>query len=236
MEVAPTFTRGAAVALAAVLCLALAVRLLDLGQESLWADEAFTWWWTRQPLAGQWGSNAALEPNPPLFYTIAWLSTELLGNDERALRLPSALLGTLGVGAVFLVGRTAGGTRAGSLAALLTAIAAPHVYYSQEARTYALLSLLGTLAVWGCLIFFRAATQPDLERRAAISGLALYVAATIGALYAHNTAALLPALANLVALGWWLTGPRRWAAAGFWVGANLVVLAAWSWWLPTLFQ
>lgn len=236
MRVAPAFTRGAAVALAAVMCLALAVRLLDLGQESLWADEAFTWWWTRQPLAGQWGSNAALEPNPPLYYTIAWLSTALLGNDERALRLPSALLGTLGVGAVFLVGRTAGSTRTGLLAALLTAIAAPHVYFSQEARTYALLSLLGTLAVWGCLVFFRAATQPGLERRAAISGLALYVAATTGALYAHNTAALLPALANLVALGWWLAGPRRWAVAGLWVGANLVVLAVWSWWLPTLFH
>ena len=165
---APAFTRGAAGALAAVMCLALAVRLLDLGQELLWGDEAFTWWWTRQPLAGQWGSNAALEPDPPLFYTIAWLSTELLGNDERALRLPSALLGTLGVGAVFLVGRTAGGTRTGLLAALLTAIAAPHVYYSQEARTYALLSLLGTLAVWGVVAPRHSLTLSDAQRYPAL--------------------------------------------------------------------
>ena len=229
-------TRATAVALAAILALALLVRVAGLEQESLWGDEAFTWWWTRQPFAALWGSGAALETNPPLYYSVAWLATRLLGDDESALRLPSVLVGTLGVAAVFLLGRTAGGTRVGLLAALLTAMAAPHLYYSQEARTYALLSLLGTLAVWGCLLFFRAATPSDMGWRRSGAGLALYVAGTSGALYAHNTAALLPLLANLVAFGWWLNRSRRWQTAGFWIGANLLVLAIWSWWLPALIR
>jgi hypothetical protein len=230
------FTRATGVALAVILLVALAVRVVGLGQESLWGDEAFTWWWTRQSLTELWGPRAALETNPPLYYSVAWVATRLLGDDEIALRLPSALLGTLGVGAVFLLGRTVAGNRVGLLAALLTAIAAPHVYYSQEARTYALLSLLGTLAVWGCVVFFRAATPPGIAWRRAVSGLLLYLIGTSGALYSHNTAALLPALANLVALGWWLSCSRRWSVAGAWIGANLLVLALWSWWLPALFR
>lgn len=230
------FSGRTVAALALVLCVALTVRLAGLGQESLRDDEAFTWWWTRQSLAGLWGPHAALEPNPPLYYSIVSLGTRLLGNDETALRLPSAILGTLGVGATFLLGRTVAGNRVGLLAALLTAITAPHVYFSQDSRTYALLSLLGTLAVWGCLVFLRASTPPAIARRPAIWGLALYVVATTGSLYAHSTAVLLPALANLVVLGWWWASSRRWSTAGLWIGANLLVLLAWSWWLPALIR
>jgi mannosyltransferase len=221
-------------ALAAVLLLALVLRLVDLGGESFWADEAFTWWWTRQPLGDLWGAKAAHETNPPLYYTVVWLARRALGDNEAALRLPSVLFGTLGVGAVFFLGRAVGGTRAGLLAALLTAAAAPHIYYSQEARTYALLSLLGTLAVLGALTFFRHAAASSGARGPAVGGLALYALATIGALHAHNTAVLLPFLANLAAVAWWLAGSRRLATAGSWLGANLIVLLAWSWWLPAL--
>jgi 4-amino-4-deoxy-L-arabinose transferase-like glycosyltransferase len=225
-----------ATALAAVLALALALRLVDLGGESFWADEAFTWWWTQQPLGDLWGAKAAQETNPPLYYTAVWLARSTLGDGEAALRLPSVLFGTLGVAAAFLLGRAVGGTRAGLLAALLTAIAAPHVHYSQEARTYALLSLLGTLAVLGALTFFRHAAAPGGLRGPALGGLALYALAATAALYAHNTAVLLPFLANLAAFAWWLAGPRRPATAGVWLGANLLVLLAWSWWLPSLAQ
>jgi 4-amino-4-deoxy-L-arabinose transferase-like glycosyltransferase len=224
-------TSRTAIALASVLVLALVLRLVDLGGESFWNDEAFTWWWIQQPLGDLWGPNAAQETNPPLYYTIAWFGRRLFGDGEAALRLPSVLFGTLGVGAVFLLGRAVGGTPAGFLAALLTAAAAPHIYYSQEARTYALLSLLGTLAVLGLLSFFRHAAPAGGARRPGVWGLALYVLATIGALYAHNTAVLLPLIANIAALGWWLAGPRSLRTAALWLGANLLVLLAWSWWL-----
>ena len=226
--------RSTAAALAAVVCLALAVRVYGLDHESLWADEAFTWWWTRQPMAELWGPRAALETNPPLYFILPWLATRLLSDGEFALRLPSALIGTLGVAAVFLLGREAAGNRAGLVAALLTAIAAPHVYYSQEARGYALLSLLGTLSVLGCLIFLHTAVSTENVRRRGVAGLALYAASTTGALYVHNTAALLPMLINTVVTGWWMSRSRRWNTGAWWIGANLFVLAAWSFWLPTL--
>ena len=221
-------------ALAGVLCLALLVRVVHLGHESIWADEAFTWWWTRQPLAELWGPRAALETNPPLYYSIAWLATRLLGNDELALRLPPALIGTLTVAATFWLGRTIAGNRVGGLAALLAALAAPLVFYAQEARGYALLCLLGTVAVQGCVMFFRAATPPQSALPPMLPGLALYAASTTAALYVHNTAALLPALLNLVALCWWIGCSRHRASALPWLGVNVAILLAWSWWLPVV--
>ena len=202
-------TGRTAIALTAVLAFALVLRLIDLGGESLWNDEAFTWWWIQQPPGDLWGPNAAQETSPPLYYMFAWAGCRLFGDGEAALRLPSVLFGTLGVGAVFILGRAVGGTRAGLLAALLTATAAPHIYYSQEARTYALLSLLGTLAVLGLLAFFRHVAPAGGARGLGVWGLALYGSATIGALYTHNTALLLPLIANIAALGWWLAGPAQ---------------------------
>ena len=217
-----------------VLLLALVLRVAWLDQESLWFDETFTSWWTKQTLAELWGPNGRLETNPPLYYSLTRLHVDLLGDGEAALRLPAALIGTLCVGAVFLLGRMIGGVKVGLLAALLTAIAAPHVRYSQEARGYALLSLLGILAVLGCLLFFQAAATQQIRRRQAAVGLALYVIATLGALYTHNTAVLLPAFANAAALVWWFLHSRRLLPVVIWLSANLLILAGWSWWVPTL--
>ena len=66
-------------------------------------------------------------------------------------------------------------------------------------------------------------------------GLARYVLATIGALYAHNTAVLLPLIANIAALGWWLAGPPPpshrlgWEANGDWYPWTAVGKPAAQW-------
>ena len=225
--------RDAALALTAILLLAFGLRLWGLGRASLWSDEAFTYWWTQVPLATLWGPRAALETNPPLYYTVAWAAQHLLGSGEWALRLPSALFGTAGVAVVFFLGALVGGRATGLIAALLTAVAAPHVYYSQDARTYALLSLAGTAAVTGALLFCRTATGFGM-RASTWLGLALYASCALIALYSHNTGFLLPLIANLAVIAWWLTASRRPAVLAAWLCTNLVVLAGWSWWLPAV--
>lgn len=224
-------SRAVVLALGLLTLLAALLRLFRLGRESLWTDEAFSWWWSHQSVAALWGANAALEPTPPLYYTLQhwWLA---FGDSEAALRAPAMLAGVAAVPLVFLIGRLIAGNAAGLLAAALVAVSRAHVFYSQEARAYTLLSALGLAAVLGLLLFLRRASPAGEVDR---GGLALYAAATAAALYTHNTALFLPALANLAVLAWWLAapGPRR-AAYGWWLAANLVPLLAWLWWLPVV--
>src|SRR5256885_855396 len=78
-----------------VLLLAAALRLAALGSESLWYDEAFAWAWVQQPHAALWGPPAAIEPNPPFYYSLLRAWRQLFGDSEAALRAPSAVCGVL---------------------------------------------------------------------------------------------------------------------------------------------
>jgi 4-amino-4-deoxy-L-arabinose transferase-like glycosyltransferase len=226
--------------LALVVLLGAALRFYDLGGESLWMDEAFTWLWAHQDHGALWGAAGRWETNPPLYYSIQKVWRGLFGDSEAALRSFSAVAGTLAVPIVFLIGRLIGGAGAGLIAALLLAVLPIHVQYSQEARSYALLILAATTAVWGLLVFLRshgglASAPASPEGRGRLLGLAAYAVGTTVALYAHNTAALLPLFANAIALCWWIGRvrfDRRFALA--WLIANLVPFILWLWWLPTV--
>lgn len=228
--------------LASVIALAAGLRFYQLGEESLWIDEAFSWQrahWTHDQI---WGPAARSEPNPPLYYSIqrVWL---VFGDSEAALRSFSAVAGILTTAVVFLIGRLLAGAGAGLIAALFLATSASHVAYSQEARSYAFLMLVATAAAWGLLVFLRshgglcAAPGAAHRNRSRLLGLAAYATGTTLALYSHNTAVFLPLLANGVALCWWLGRARldrRFAIE--WLTANLVPLGIWLWWLPILFE
>jgi 4-amino-4-deoxy-L-arabinose transferase-like glycosyltransferase len=219
--------------LAAIVLLGAALRGFGLGSESLWSDEGFTWWWSQQPLAELWGTNGRLETNPPLYYALQhlWLA---FGDSAPALRSLPAVLGTATILLAYLVGRELGGRRIGLVTALLLATSAIHVYYSQEARTYTLLCAATTLAVLG-LLRFLAANDPPAGRLGGRLGLVAYALGTAIALYAHNTGALLPAIANLAAYAWWWARARRdrrFLLA--WLLANLAPFLVWLGWLPVL--
>ncbi len=221
-------------ALLAVTLLAVALRLFRLGYEPLWLDEGFTWRWAQQSQSLLWGASAIWETNPPLFYAL--LHPLLgLGNSPALLRSVPLVAGVLTVPVVWLVGCELGSRRVGLLAAALVATSAVHVAYSQEARSYTLLTLGAALAVWGLLRFLRAWPAAPGERpaRRRLSALGAYVLGSALALYSHNIAVFLPVLANGVALVAWLGPGRRSLPMGaLWLLANLVLLALWSPWLP----
>src|SRR5258708_3448032 len=87
-----------------------------------------------------WGSPALLEPNPPLFYSLAWLVIHAGGSAEH-IRYVSVIAGSLCVPVAWLIARHAAGDLAGASAALLVATSPPHIAISQYARAYALLVL-----------------------------------------------------------------------------------------------
>jgi 4-amino-4-deoxy-L-arabinose transferase-like glycosyltransferase len=68
---------------------------------------------------------------PSLYYSIQALSIGALGTTSQALRIPSALAGALSVGAIYLMGRSMFGHRAGVFAACILLMSHVHVHFSR---------------------------------------------------------------------------------------------------------
>jgi len=142
------------------------LRLYNLGGNSLWLDEAATLTFARQTLAGIWESTAGGEFNPPLFY---WLEHGMLvfGESEFVLRLLPALFGALTIPVVYLIGKEFRDRNAGLIAAALLAFSPFHIFYSQEARAYAPMLFVFSLA----LLFYVRAGRSGETRSWVLFGL-----------------------------------------------------------------
>ncbi len=143
-----------------LLLVAAGLRLYALGQNSLWVDEHASLLTARFPLADI--PAAALSHDafePPVYFWLLHLVIRLLGDTEVALRLPSAVAGavTVPLAAFLLRGLGASNSVAIGGAALL-ALNPLHLWYSQEARPYALLVCLGVGAL---VCFVRAMKIPS---------------------------------------------------------------------------
>jgi 4-amino-4-deoxy-L-arabinose transferase-like glycosyltransferase len=137
---------------ASVILVALVIRLIGLGAESGWIDEAYSIGLARYPVM-QIIQGTASDQHPPLYYLLLhiWM---LFGSGVTYARLLSALLGTLNVFQVMAFGWKVSGKWLGIVGALLLAISPFHVWYSQEVRQYMLLACLTTAAtieLWNCL-------------------------------------------------------------------------------------
>jgi len=153
--------------LAALTVAAAALRLSTLGLQSFWYDEAFTPVHVLHP--SLWATLRSVvhsENTPPLWYLLAWADSRILGTGEVALRLPSALAGIATVPVAWAIGRELAGRRAALACAALVAFNPLLVWYSQEARAYALFVLMAALAM---LCFLRAEREPSPRRMAAFA-------------------------------------------------------------------
>ena len=217
--------------------LALAVRLVGLSGKSLWVDEADSFYFASQAFADI--LSRLCDPHPPGYYLLL-RSFLAFGHSEFWVRLPSTIAGVLTVPLLAALGRELGvahgapglDRRTGVLASLLLAVAPLHVWYSQEARMYSLVTFLGVCAVYFALRFVR--------RRRVIDALA-YVTVASAALLTDQSAGLPLLLANLAWSGVWLrqrrlrVGQRLWNFAA-WVGLQLIVgLSFWLWWSRALY-
>lgn len=188
--------------------LAAALRFATLGLQSYHHDEIVT---ASRVLRGDfWHAMDAVgfsESAPPLYYALAWLWTQVTGTGEVGLRSLSALAGVATVPVAFLLGAELRDRRTGVVAAALVAVNPMLVWYSQEARAYALMALLSALSL---LFFVRALERGRRRDSLAWGGISAAALAT------HYFAALPLAVEAL----WLLYRRRREALQG------LTVLAA----------
>jgi 4-amino-4-deoxy-L-arabinose transferase-like glycosyltransferase len=164
---------GGVLILVALIAAGAVLRFATLSNQSFWLDEAIAINSARLDFSGLFDSLAHTEGNPPLYFLLldGWM--RLFGTSEAAVRSLSALFGTAAIPLAYAIGRRLATPRIGLVAAALVAFNPLLVWFSQEARPYALLVLLSGLSF---LFFAEALERPRgrvLAGWAAASGLAL---------------------------------------------------------------
>ncbi len=154
--------------------LAAVLRFATLGVQAYHHDEIVT---ASRVLRGGFGhamdAVGFSESAPPLYYALAWLWTQVTGTGEFGLRSLSAVAGVATVPVVYLVGLELRGRRAGLMAAALVAVNPMLLWYSQEARAYALLALLCAVSLLYCVRALHGGGRRDFVLWGIASGLAL---------------------------------------------------------------
>jgi mannosyltransferase len=206
--------------LVAIVAAGAALRFATLDLQSFWDDEAVTVGGVLAPsLWTTLGHIPSSEASPPLYYVIAWAWTRVFGHGEVGVRSLSALLGTVTIPVAWWAGRRLIAGWVGLAAAALVAFSPEMVWYSQEARGYALLVLLCAASLGFMGEALRTRERRMLGWWALASGLAIAT---------HYFGAFV-AIPEAAALVWLLPEHRRaaiaWTAGVGAVGAALLPLA-----------
>ncbi len=136
-----------------VLFVSLLLRLWNLGEAAFWTDEMYTEFRAVAPLTDALQSMWTAGNQGPLYYI---LLRPLPDHTEFWLRLPSALLGVAGVGAMIWSAMNLYGRRDLALwVGVLLAVSPFHVMLSRNARAYPLLFVLCLLASYYFLLLLR---------------------------------------------------------------------------------
>jgi mannosyltransferase len=174
--------RAQVLMLGGIVLLAGLLRFWDLGSQSYWYDEVDTLIVAKAPLGDAWHHIAKIEFTPPLYFALGWAWGHVLGYDEFRFRALSAIAGTATVPFAWAAVREIASNRAALLTAAFVATNPLLVWFSQEARSYSLMVMLSTAALWLCLRARRTGASRDLwwwAVAAALSACAHYYAAFV---------------------------------------------------------
>jgi mannosyltransferase len=185
--------------LALIAAFAAHIRTHELTRRSFWLDEGVS----AEIARLRWSQFFLVlwhrEANMALYYALLhfWMK---LGSGEAFVRGLSVLFGVATVPVIYALGRRLFGSAAGLIAAWLLAINAYAVFFSQEARSYALAIFLVSLSSW--------LLARNLQQPAAARWLAYAIVSAL-AVYAHIFAALV-IFAQAASLLWLRGGRFAW--------------------------
>jgi uncharacterized membrane protein len=176
--------------LAGVTLAALGLRLAV--PRGLWLDEAISVHQAHLGLHDLFHNLYYGDRHPPLHHLALWLTVRTIGDGEMAVRLPSLIAGTLVIPALYELGRELYDRRTGLIAAAFGAASPLLIWYAQEARMYAFVTLFGLLALL---------TQLRVIRNGSMVNWAAYILATAALLWSHYFGLLLIGVQQLIFLG-----------------------------------
>jgi 4-amino-4-deoxy-L-arabinose transferase-like glycosyltransferase len=154
--------RWLGVALAGVVLVAGVLRFWGIGHQSFWFDEVATALVIKGSLWHTLHMVRVSESTPPLYYVLAWAWTHVFGSGEVGLRSLSAVCGIATVLVMWVALRESVSEPAGLVGAALVAVNPMQVWFSQEARTYELVALLGAISFLFMLRIVREPTRRSL--------------------------------------------------------------------------
>lgn len=226
--------RRISVFMAVLLLIAVGLRVANLTEQSLWADEGNSVRVTERSL-NLVVAAARGDVHPPGYYVLLWGWVKLFGNGEAAVRSLSVCIGLALVGLIYWAASHWFGPRAGWLAAFCAAVSPFQVVYSQEVRMYILVAFWGMAAAfaWGRWIEANARTSTRPEKAQWLwSGL--YIACMAAGLWTHYSFPIVLVTLNVAWLVWWLwarPSPGRWRSLAWWLGMHAIVLLLYAPWL-----
>ncbi len=199
-----------------LLCLlAFSLRVFRLDFQPIWFDEDLAY----QRATTALDISLASMAGSPLYYILLRGWADLAGSSLYALRFFSALCGTLAVPLIYQVARRLLGREA-ALATMGIATFAPfYIYYSQEARTYALTLVLMLISMHAFLRWL------DTHHR---RSLVVCTLANLVCLYTHYVAALVIVAQGVILL---LLQWRDWKRLSVFVAAQSAAVLALVPWL-----
>lgn len=215
--------------LLAVLLLGAALRFYRLDVQSFWNDEGNSARLAERSIA-LIIEGAAGDVHPPGYYLLLRAWRDRVGGSEFALRSLSAFCGVLTVALTAALGRKAGGTWTAVGGALALAVHPLAVYYSQEARMYALLGLMAAATLW---------IAARLQHRSPIvwpDAGALLLVLIVG-LYTHYAYGFVVLGVNVAfAATSLLRRPLYWRRLLIWAGCHVLAALAFLPWLPNVLR
>jgi len=179
-----------------IVILAIALRLYGFTSEGIWIDEAVSVYHAGQGAVHVLGF---VDTNPPLHLLVLQPFT-YFGLDSFWIRMPFLICGVLSVLLIYLVGKELFNRRVGLYSSLILALSSYHIYYSQEARPYALLAFLSLASFYFFITYLKSPTKRN--------GLG-YLITTSLAVYTHYFGAFL-FIAQNVYLLLSKERPRKW--------------------------
>ncbi len=158
----------------------------------LWLDEAISVNQAHLGLHDLFHNLYYGDRHPPLYHLALWLDVRVFGYGELAVRLPSLIAGTLVIPALYALGRELYDRRTGLIAAAFGAVSPLLIWYAQEARMYAFVTLFGLLALL---------TQLRVIRNGSMLNWAAYILATAALLWSHYFGLLLIGVQQIIFVG-----------------------------------
>ena len=215
-----------------VLFVAFSLRVFRLDLQSLWYDEAFSFYLAQFSLA-EITARTAADIQPPLYYYLLHFWTLLASQREFVLRFFSLYFGMLTIPLLYVSARRLFTNRVAGLAAAVLASLSPlYIWYAQEARMYTMITFLLLLSSYALLRAL--AVSPIGEtRRFKWRWWAVFALANIAAVYTHYFAFVIIAFQVTYCLFRLVqdkpSDRRRFYAAGI---AHVAVFAAFLPWTP----
>ena len=222
-----------------VLLIGFGARVYRLDHQSFWNDEGNSASLSSRSVQLIIEGTAS-DVHPPLYYLALRAWWPLAGQTDFSLRYLSVAAGLVQVAACIAIGRLWLSRFAGITFGLIIALSPPLIYYSQEARMYALLGAIATLSM---LVLLK-----GLRTKTSLLPYAIWFSIlTIMGLYTHYVYPAVIVSQGLIVLVWDLfsgrqRGPLSGPIQGFieqawpWLAAVVIAAVAYAPWLPTFLR